>query len=130
MKREDRSSANSEHFNTSCGGGDLSSTPNASEADGQNIRETFAKNLRAWRTWRDLSMKVVASDVGVDESTYCLWEAGKRFPNAENLDAIAMYARVPICRFFKNTESVCGKQTFAEIIEDQASQVNPASTGL
>lgn len=45
-------------------------------------------------------MKVVAAEIGVHESTYCLWETGKRFPNAENIDAIATYARLPTCYFF------------------------------
>jgi hypothetical protein len=116
MKQED--SINGQHLHTPCVGGELTTIKNGSP-DGQNIRETFAKNLRAWRTRRDLSMKVVAGDVGVDESTYCLWEAGKRFPNAENLDAIATYAGLPICRFFKNPESACGKLSFTEIIEEQ-----------
>jgi hypothetical protein len=128
MKNENNSTRDGEHLTTPCGG-DLLILPNGNVPDGKNIRETFAMNLRAWRTWRDLSMKVVASDVGVDESTYCLWESGKRFPNAENLDAIAMYARLPICRFFKNPESACGKHTFAEIVEEQGSQAHPASAG-
>ena len=66
-------------------------------------RDLFAKNLRAWRTEMNLAMKVVAADIGVHESTYCLWESGKRFPSAENLDAIASYAKFPICTFFRDS---------------------------
>lgn len=65
---------------------------------------------------RNLPMKVVASDIGVDESTYCLWESGKRFPNAENLDAIADYTNRPICQFFRmgNQCGICGDRSVIE----------------
>lgn len=130
MKHGDSSTNDGAHFKTPCDDGDLlSQGGNHHAADGQNIRETFAKNLRLWRTWRDIPMKVIASDVGVNESTYCLWEAGKRFPNAENLNAIAMYAGLPICRFFKNGESSCGRQPFEEIGATRSVQSSPDPMG-
>ncbi len=130
MKQDGHSANDGTNLGEPCDNGGLSLPGRINHApDGRNIRETFARNLRLWRTWRDLPMKVVAGDVGVDESTYCLWEAGKRFPNAENLDAIAMYAGVPICRFFKNGESACSGQSFEEFSERSSGQSNPEPTG-
>lgn len=125
MKRADYSTSDGMSANVSGDPGDFVAPEKISSPDGQNIRETFARNLRLWRTARDLSMKVVASDVGVDESTYCLWEVGKRFPNAENLDAIAMYAKLPICRFFRNGDSFCGNLGLNAPDDQRATQLNP-----
>lgn len=129
MKSERSNLMPGENAKASGSGSESAALFKGNGVDGQNIREIFAKNLRTWRTWRDLSMKVVARDVGVDESTYCLWEAGKRFPNAENLDAISLYAQVPICRFFKSPESNCGKYLFHQGDEQPSQQSSSESAG-
>ena len=67
--------------------------------DPQAMRLRLGREIRAWRESQGLKLESVAASVGVSISTISLWERGHRYPNIENLVALASVLRIPPCRF-------------------------------
>lgn len=63
-------------------------------------RSQLSRFLKSWRQTNKLPLKAVAEDVGVSIETISAWEHGYRFPSAENLDNLATFIGIPVCRFF------------------------------
>ncbi len=65
-----------------------------------DIRASFAIAFRNWRVKHNISLKEVASDLGLAVSTVNSWELGKRFPSGRNFETLVNYTGVPPCRLF------------------------------
>ena len=65
-----------------------------------DIRASFAMAFKNWREKNHIQLKEIAADLGVGIATVQAWEAGKRFPNGDNLEMLANYTGVPPCRLF------------------------------
>lgn len=70
----------------------------AGEADARTLRTRLAQEIRAWRETHGTKLESLANSVGVSVSTVSLWENGLRYPNIENLVALAAALSLPPCR--------------------------------
>ena len=66
--------------------------------DARTLRTRLAWEIRSWRETHGTKLEVLASSVGVSVSTVSLWENGLRYPNIENLVALAATLSLPPCR--------------------------------
>lgn len=62
-----------------------------------DVRSVLGAQLRKWRQRKAVSLKAMAIDMGVSESTLSLWESGRRFPSADNLNNLSQYLGLPHC---------------------------------
>jgi transcriptional regulator with XRE-family HTH domain len=72
-----------------------------------NVRELLGYQLSRWRVEKKLSLKKMALDLGVSESTVSLWEHGRRFPSSENLDCLARYMDKSVCHLVRQRTAPC-----------------------
>ena len=73
----------------------------------RGYRDLLAERLRCWRTEKQLTLKAIASDLGVSISLVKDWETGRRFPCAENLENLAKYMHLKPCRLFCVPSRTC-----------------------
>jgi len=59
------------------------------------VRNSFSGHFRSWRSQNGKPLKAVAQELGVGVTTVSQWELGRRFPTAENLEAIAQHTGIP-----------------------------------
>ncbi|MCX6900556.1 MAG: helix-turn-helix transcriptional regulator [Verrucomicrobia bacterium] len=67
----------------------------------------FKGNLRFLRELRHLTVKEAAGKLGVAQSAWSQWENGRRFPDDEWLDLIAMTLGLPTCCLFSSNLDQC-----------------------
>jgi len=67
----------------------------------------FARNLRYWRTARNLSTKVASHRFGVSASTWSQWESGKRSPSIAFLPLLATLLAIPQCSLLSPDPPAC-----------------------
>jgi transcriptional regulator with XRE-family HTH domain len=65
-----------------------------------DIRSLVARRIRSWRLKHNYKLCTIARKLGVSESTVSMWETGERFPNPENLAALAILMQTPPCYLF------------------------------
>jgi transcriptional regulator with XRE-family HTH domain len=65
-----------------------------------DIRASFAIAFKNWREKNQITLKKIATDLGVGIATVQAWEGGERFPSGDNLELLASYTGVPPCRLF------------------------------
>ena len=63
--------------------------------------QAFAVRLMEWRQGKGLTLKTMASKLGVSVSIICEWEHGCRFPSVQHLMAIATYTKIPAAEFLR-----------------------------
>ncbi len=64
----------------------------------------IAKNMRSLRKERGLTIKKVADAIGVEPSTYCAYEKGRRKPKCETLKKIAAFLSVSVAYLIGETD--------------------------
>jgi transcriptional regulator with XRE-family HTH domain len=76
-----------------------------------DIRSLVARRIRSWRLKKHFKLCTIARKLGVSESTVSMWETGERFPNPENLAALAILMQAPPCYL------VCQKKNADDCLE-------------
>lgn len=72
--------------------------------------------IRELRKEKGLTMKELADNVGVAESTVCLWENGKRLPDIERLKQVAQFFNVTLDYLLSEREYIgVGENNFFRI---------------
>lgn len=57
--------------------------------------ESFKLTLAALRVNKGLNQEEIAKELGIHKNTWMNWEAGKTFPNIQDLEKIEEYFSVP-----------------------------------
>ncbi|MBI5397263.1 MAG: helix-turn-helix transcriptional regulator [Verrucomicrobia bacterium] len=70
-------------------------------------RARMSRLLKDWRGRNHLPLKKIAADLGVTGATWSRWESGDRFPEPDQIRALADYIGVPVCRFFCDDDWQC-----------------------
>jgi len=72
-----------------------------------DIRASFAAAFKEWRAKKKIPLKKIARDLGLSIATISKWESGERFPTGYNLEMLADYTGLPVCRLFCRMADQC-----------------------
>jgi transcriptional regulator with XRE-family HTH domain len=65
--------------------------------------------LTAWHDGNGWPLKKIANDLNIKMSTWSRWKKGKRFPAPDQIQSLADYVGVPVCRFFCHPQWRCAR---------------------
>lgn len=79
---------------------DKSDASKTLEAEQENTRKTFGKNMRLYLKMNKLSQQELARRMDLDPSTISRYVTGKTFPSPEHLDKICKIFGVPVSTLY------------------------------
>lgn len=72
----------------------------------ESLKDTLSKNFKRIVSASDMSVREIASSIGVTESSLHRWKSGTDVPKLENVDALAKLFGVDPAEFYKTEGNV------------------------